>query len=499
MERVGFDQRGDKNDHVTRYFRDRVTKEEKNITIQVPDGIVLSGEIGAGAAQTTITSLTTMETALLCLLDPDALLYECVRYGTISEKPELIDGHRCWRVDIPAEKFLGKGFHTLTFVVWLDPDIGFCPRRLDRRSVRSAGDHDVASIRLQGYREVAKGVWFPTEQVIETTSNKGKVVSTLRDIQVGKPIAPNDRAIEFPPGLPVRDRAAASAESSRRSMGDRDSAGGKGKEPSAPGWRERFDKVYRLEEGQALKRIAPPFIPERLDYYRHEDWRQATLISHAPDYYLFRWDDKLNLYGYGFGDKASLESILRFIGLVRFEYDGEMGLLRTPLPGDWIVHEGSPREARIAALEKILRQDPDTQIRFTRKQVERTVIVARGRFKFHPLEDPPHGRGSVHIFSDTLDRNDNGRGGQGKMNEFLRAVGDSLNCPVVNETQEDKGARIHWAGNDSGTIGDLPDGEEKDDFVQRVTANLAKQTSLQFVTQRHKVDVWFISEDDTSR
>ena len=127
------------------------------------------------------------------------------------------------------------------------------------------------------------------------------------------------------------------------------------------------------------------------------------------------------------------------------------------------------------------------------------MIVVRGRFKFHPLEDPPHGRGSVHIFSDTLDRSDSGAGGQGRMNDFLRAVGDSLNCPVVNETQEDKGTRIHWAGNDSGTIGDLPDGEEKDDFVQRVTANLAKQTSLQFVTQRRKVDVWFISEDDISR
>jgi len=87
MEVVRFDQRGDKNDHVTRFCRDRVTKEEKNITVQVPDEIVLSGEIGAGAAQTTITSLTTMETALLCLLDPDALLYECVRYGTIAGAP----------------------------------------------------------------------------------------------------------------------------------------------------------------------------------------------------------------------------------------------------------------------------------------------------------------------------------------------------------------------------------------------------------------------------
>jgi len=43
-----------------------------------------------------------------------------------------------------------------------------------------------------------------------------------------------------------------------------------------PVWVERFEQVYRLAPDEVLKRIAPPWIPERAEYYRHT-------LSDRPD------------------------------------------------------------------------------------------------------------------------------------------------------------------------------------------------------------------------
>ena len=50
-----------------------------------------------------------------------------------------------------------------------------------------------------------------------------------------------------------------------------------GGDDSAP-WRKRFDAVYRLEPGEVVKRIAPPFIPERKQYYLATLSHQAKVL-----------------------------------------------------------------------------------------------------------------------------------------------------------------------------------------------------------------------------
>src|SRR5687768_299450 len=46
--------------------------------------------------------------------------------------------------------------------------------------------------------------------------------------------------------------------------------GGSTSLPANPAWRERFDAVYLLKAGEAVKRIPPPFIPERADFNRSQ-------------------------------------------------------------------------------------------------------------------------------------------------------------------------------------------------------------------------------------
>ena len=69
-------------------------------------------------------------------------------------------------------------------------------------------------------------------------------------------------------------------------------------------WRHRFDAVYRLKDGENIRYIKPPFIPERLTYYRTSNPEQAKAVPRGPDYLVLRQDgDKLEMPSMGFGYK----------------------------------------------------------------------------------------------------------------------------------------------------------------------------------------------------
>src|SRR5438093_117797 len=94
-------------------------------------------------------------------------------------------------------------------------------------------------------------------------------------------------------------------------------------------WQEKFDEVYKLDEGETLKRIAPPFIPERLTYYRTNSQSQAQAIPRGPDYICFHWTGRLNQWGMGFGYSGGLtlsQVMQDVIGLQNYEIDGDAKL-----------------------------------------------------------------------------------------------------------------------------------------------------------------------------
>lgn len=128
-------------------------------------------------------------------------LCQGVASGTVSDKAETIDGHTCWRVDIPTQK---SGIDK--YVAWLDPDVGFCPRRIT--FMWKSMQPEI--VEFSDYVDEGGGVWFPMKQTVSYGSTTIKdatfsIVNKVTKVATGKPMAKSDVVLQFPSGTPVHD------------------------------------------------------------------------------------------------------------------------------------------------------------------------------------------------------------------------------------------------------------------------------------------------------
>ncbi len=261
-----------------------------------------------------------------------------------------------------------------------------------------------------------------------------------------------------------------------------------------PTWRKKFEEVYRLENGQILKRIAPPFIPERRDYYVNEHSYQASAIPQGPAIMNFSWDGKLKGEGMGFGGVRDLTEPLDLFGLQSYEYEGPEELLSLKLPGDWIVRTNTTIEERMAALEQLLAEEIDRKISFEKRMVERKVIVASGEFEFHPLSGT-HKDTWLHIYSDELDPDERAGGGTAQtITDLLTTLGNQVGIPVIDETNANKEISMPFGHHRSSYLRKVKDEAEKRRKLEMLLENLTKQTELQFAIEHRPVEVWFVTE-----
>ncbi len=267
----------------------------------------------------------------------------------------------------------------------------------------------------------------------------------------------------------------------------------------APAWEQPFNEVYWLEEDEIIKRIAPPFIPERMDYYRTEHAGQAELIPGGPDYMTFHWDGTRRDWGMGFGRPTSLGQVLgTILSLKRFEYDGPEGLLDLELAGDWIVRDELPQEVKLRALEELIARELGREIRFEKRTVERQVITATGRFQFHPPTDTYEST-SVHMYADEGDPDEGAGGGTAdSLADFLRRVGDRVNMPVIDRTEPGEEMRIPYRHHRSSRVYREGDAQEQARKLRLLLDHLTEQTELGFEVTTQPVEVWFAIEDSAA-
>ena len=57
-----------------------------------------------------------------------------------------------------------------------------------------------------------------------------------------------------------------------------------------------FRQTYALPDGKVIKRVAPPFTPGRMEFYRVREPAQAQAIPNPPDCMWFGWGDSTTGY-----------------------------------------------------------------------------------------------------------------------------------------------------------------------------------------------------------
>jgi hypothetical protein len=265
----------------------------------------------------------------------------------------------------------------------------------------------------------------------------------------------------------------------------------------APEWKQTFEKAYALGDNQVLKRVPPPHIPERLTYYRVEHNGQAQAIAEPPDSFVFfvEPDGKFHNWGLSFtGGKVPLKHVLTFPLLMQsYEFEGPENLLSIDLIGDWVVRPQATREQKLAALSRVIKEASGRLVTFEKRDVERDVIVAKGRFAFKPLPEPAGGR-SVVMYIDPFKPNDGGGGGSGDLARFLATLGTRVRNRVIDETDGPLPANFQWEHQQSSYLSRDPAGPERDAKLRALLDNVSKQTGLTFETARRKVPVWFLTE-----
>jgi beta-lactamase regulating signal transducer with metallopeptidase domain len=261
--------------------------------------------------------------------------------------------------------------------------------------------------------------------------------------------------------------------------------------PQASDWRARFDQVYRLDEGQILKRIAPPFIPERGRYFGGDP---------KPDLIWFHWKDGLQFAGLGVfepGTHASLGSALALVlRLKSYEYEGPEELLNLELPGDWILRDEAPAEAKLYALEQLLASQIGRAIRIESRSIQENAIVATGRYEYHALPEPFQA-GLVTMYSDRPDPDEHLGGGTGMVHsvgEFLNELGDRVGIRVIDQTEPGRPGQIFFLRDSSSDLAHIKSLADKSAKLKMLLDNVSRQTGLQFKVEPRTVQKWFVTE-----
>ncbi|MHB0999289.1 MAG: M56 family metallopeptidase [Armatimonadota bacterium] len=158
-----------------KYSYDRISREGRSLGPQMVPTITKNDLPGAMLSDPSL-----METVTRLL--PERPLYLMVRkYGSVAGQEE-VDGHTCIKIKVAIslpKALMMKESNVMPYMVWVDPSIGFCPRRLDYYARKER----YVSISMSDYREISPGVWFPMIQKTIAEQTNRKFVSKVQEVK----------------------------------------------------------------------------------------------------------------------------------------------------------------------------------------------------------------------------------------------------------------------------------------------------------------------------
>jgi hypothetical protein len=205
----------------------------------------------------------------------------------------------------------------------------------------------------------------------------------------------------------------------------------------------------------------------------------------------FRWKNgSLRNWGMTFGGDAGtgLPTLLEWLTeLHPQDLEGDEGLLKEQITGDFIVRDGAPADKILPRLEEILRHDCKLPIKLTLKDVERKVIVLRGTYR--PMLLPGYDKEEVQLYGKDLVPTSGAGGGSGTFAEFLKAAGSFMGRRLVAEV-EGAPKKIGWRYHKRSPFTEQEAKEDTD--PDGVLKHLGEQTGFTFKEENRRVRLLFV-------
>lgn len=268
--------------------------------------------------------------------------------------------------------------------------------------------------------------------------------------------------------------------------------------PADPAWRLLFDSIYSLRDGQTLRYVPPPFIPQRADFWRIELAARSASHPEPPncfDFILF--DDQLRMRSATFTEDQTLSTLLTdLFGFPFYEYNASPELLSMPLPGDWIIRYGTQNSpATMDQLSSALSRIRQKKVRIEHKTLSLDVIVLSGTWK--PASIPGYIPG-VHLYIQKLDAP--GKHDPPRTIAFKDMVATVERHLYVRIIDESKGAPasvqvIYHNSFVTPISPQRPVAPETEQRMQSVLKTISDQTGLTCTREKRPREVWqFVAE-----
>ena len=205
-------------------------------------------------------------------------------------------------------------------------------------------------------------------------------------------------------------------------------------------WQSEFHKVYALDDGEIIRLVPSPFIPERVDFLDTLDWnglgRKPQILS-----CVITWDGtNLRLFSAVEVVPRDMANALRQVGGIwPQDTDLPREKLSRRVDGDWVIRVGATTDQKIAALAPLLLGQGKT---LALKPVERDVIVASGTFDYKPREaaqQPSTLYPQIRLYSGPR-RSESSSACQTK-EDMLNELGEVLNHPMIIEALSGKSSQ----------------------------------------------------------
>lgn len=254
-----------------------------------------------------------------------------------------------------------------------------------------------------------------------------------------------------------------------------------------------FAATYSLEPNQSIRRILPPYLAERADFYRSL-LRGRAPRGVDPEVIIFASDGAAFTVDAFSQQPEDLRWYFQTIaGISAEDTDLPAHLLNRDVRGDWVIRTGSTREQRVADFVSAIQDVIGEGMTLRLESIERPVIVVRGTFKFVPIDPHRSADNVICFYRDSAGPGIMSRtgGSNADIKQIIQALGAQLGLQVVIEGPIHSPQRFHWEADVSTDVRAKRDSETPDPIaINEILGNVAKQTSLTLSFERRSVPTW---------